>query len=80
MMARMSLTLLISRITSIPHHVPRGALSKFDIEERLRWEEDRRTKFKEDMAYPLSGIYDVDITTMYSEGEEEAFRRLYCEI
>ncbi|KAI0570382.1 vegetative incompatibility protein HET-E-1 [Pyrenophora tritici-repentis] len=77
---KISLTLLISKITGIPHQVLRGTLAQFDIEERLHWKGDRKTKLKEDMAYSLSGICDVNIAPVYGEGEEEAFRRLHHEI
>jgi hypothetical protein len=78
---RKELKALISKITGIPHQVLDGAsLSQFDTNERLRWKGDRDTKLKEDMAYSLSGICDVDIVPMYGEGGEEAFRRLHHEI
>ncbi|KAF1829399.1 HET-domain-containing protein, partial [Decorospora gaudefroyi] len=77
---KISLTLLISKITGIPHQVLRGTLAQFDIEERLRWKGDRKTGLKEDIAYSLSGICDVNIAPVYGEGEEEAFRRLHHEI
>jgi archaellum biogenesis ATPase FlaH len=75
-----SLTPLISKITGIPPQVLRGTLAQFDIEERLRWRGNRKTKLEEDMAYSLSGICDVDIAPVYGEGEKEAFRRLHYEI
>ncbi|KAH8725319.1 heterokaryon incompatibility protein-domain-containing protein, partial [Phaeosphaeriaceae sp. PMI808] len=78
---KISLKSLIYKITSIPHQVLDGApLSQFDVNERLRWKCDRVTKLKEDRAYSLSGICDVDIAPVYGEGEEEAFRRLHYEI
>jgi hypothetical protein len=78
---RTSLNSLINKITGIPQEVLDGAsLSQFDVGERLRWKGDRKTKLKEDMAYSLSGICDVDIAPVYGEGEEEAFRRLHYEI
>jgi hypothetical protein len=77
---RIALTPLISKITGIPHQVLQGTLSQFDIEERLHWKGDRKTKFKEDMAYSLSGICDVNIAPVYGEGEEAAFMRLHHEI
>jgi hypothetical protein len=77
---KISLTPLISKITGIPHQVLQGTFSQFDIEDRLRWKGDRETKLKEDMAYSLSGICDVNIAPVYGEGEEEAFRRLHHEI
>jgi hypothetical protein len=76
-----SLKSLIGKITGIPHQVLDGAsLSQFDVNERLRWKGDRKTKLREDMAYSLSGICDVDIAPVYGEGEEEAFRRLHYEV
>jgi hypothetical protein len=57
-----------------------NSLAQFDISDRLRWRGDRKTKLKEDMAYSLSGICDVDIAPLYGEGEEEAFKRLHKEI
>ncbi|KNG48588.1 hypothetical protein TW65_04662 [Stemphylium lycopersici] len=77
---KISLTPLISQITGIPHEVLQGTFSQFDIEDRLRWKGDRETKLKEDMAYSLSGICDVNIAPVYGEGGEEAFRRLHHEI
>jgi hypothetical protein len=76
-----SLGPFISRITGIPQEVLQGdTLAQFDISDRLRWRGDRKTKLKEDMAYSLSGICDVDIAPLYGEGEEEAFKRLHKEI
>ncbi|OWY53296.1 HET-D protein [Alternaria alternata] len=77
---KISLALLISKITGIPHQALQGTFSQFDIEDRLRWKGDRKTKLKEDIAYSLSGICNVDIAPVYGEGEEEAFRRLYDKI
>jgi hypothetical protein len=75
-----SLKSIISKITGIPHQALQGTFSQFDIEDRLRWKGDRKTKLKEDIAYSLSGICDVDIAPVYGEGEEEAFRRLHDKI
>ncbi|KAF2023596.1 HET-domain-containing protein [Setomelanomma holmii] len=76
-----SLKSLINKITSIPHQVLNGAsLSQYDINDRLRWKGERETKLREDLAYSLSGICEVDIAPVYGEGEEEAFRRLHHEI
>jgi hypothetical protein len=77
---KMSLQSMISKATGIPHQALRGTFSQFDIEDRLRWKGDRKTKRKEDIAYSLSGICDVDIAPVYGEGEEEAFRRLHDKI
>jgi hypothetical protein len=76
-----SLKSQIHEITSIPHRVLEGApLSQFSVSERFRWKQNRHTKLREDEAYSLSGILDVDIAPVYGEGAEEAFRRLHAEI
>ncbi|KAH8719430.1 heterokaryon incompatibility protein-domain-containing protein, partial [Phaeosphaeriaceae sp. PMI808] len=76
-----SLRHLINKITSIPLEALDGApLSQFEVDERLRWACNRMTGLKEDKAYALSGLCDVDIAPVYGEGEEEAFRRLHREI
>jgi hypothetical protein len=77
---KMSLQSIISKITGIPHQALQGTFSQFDIEDRLRWKGDRKTKRKEDIAYSLSGICNVDIAPLYGEGEEEAFKRLHDKI
>jgi DNA replication protein DnaC len=55
-------------------------LSQYSVDERFRWRQHRHTKLSEDVAYSLSGIFDVDIAPVYSEGTEEAFRRLHDKI
>jgi Cdc6-like AAA superfamily ATPase len=76
-----SLTQQIFEVTGIPHLALQGSpLSQFSVNERLRWKEHRHTKLKEDGAYSLSGIFDVDIAPVYGEGAEGAFRRLHDEI
>lgn len=78
---RVSLKSLIYEVTTIPHAVLEGApLSQYSVDERLRWRQNRHTKLREDAAYSLSGIFDVDITPVYGEGAEEAFRRLQDKI
>jgi hypothetical protein len=75
---RISLKSLIHKITSIPHEVLEGApLHQFSVEERYRWRQNRHTKVKEDAAYSMSGIFDVDMAPNYGEGPEQAFRRLH---
>ncbi|KAF2030406.1 NACHT-domain-containing protein [Setomelanomma holmii] len=71
----------IHKVTAIPYKALEGAhLSQFSVEERFRWRQNRHTKLKEDAAYSLSGIFDVDIAPVYGEGGEEAFRRLHDKI
>lgn len=78
---RASLKTQIHEVTTIPFRVLEGApLSQSSTEERFRWRQLRHTKIKEDAAYCLSGIFDVDIAPVYNEGTEEAFRRLHDEI
>jgi hypothetical protein len=57
-----------------------GAGSGSSVDERFRWRQGRHTKLKEDAAYSLSGIFDVEIAPVYGEGTEEAFRRLHDKI
>ncbi|KAK7179586.1 HET domain containing protein, partial [Paraphaeosphaeria sporulosa] len=78
---KISLKSEIHEVTAIPYEALEGApLSQFSVEERFRWRQNRHTKLKEDAAYSLSGIFDVDIAPIYGEGGEEAFRRLHDKI
>jgi hypothetical protein len=70
----------IHDITKIPIEALRGSsLSTFDVSERLRWAENRKTQRKEDKAYCLLGIFNVFMPLIYGEGEN-AFMRLKQEI
>ena len=74
---RVSLNTQIHEVTTIPFRVLAGApLSQSSTDERFRWRQERHTKLKEDAAYSLSGIFDVEMAPVYGEGTEEAFRRL----
>ncbi|CAN9280394.1 unnamed protein product [Alternaria alternata] len=78
---KISLKSEIHEVTAIPYEALEGApLSCFSVEERFRWRQNRHTKLKEDAAYSLSGIFNVDIAPVYGEGGEEAFRRLHDKI
>src|SRR6266480_1611240 len=71
----------IHDITEITVPALRGTpLSQFDIDERFSWVKNRQTKFEEDEAYSLLGIFSVHIPLIYGEGRESAFRRLREEI
>src|SRR5271163_802044 len=71
---------LIHEITTVPVDVLRGApVSKFPIEERMRWTANRNTKRREDRAYCLLGIFRVYMPLIYGEGDN-AFTRLEEEI
>jgi hypothetical protein len=54
-------------------------ISKVSVAERMSWASNRQTKRKEDLAYCLLGIFDVNMPLIYGEGEK-AFRRLQEEI
>jgi len=55
-------------------------LSQFGVEERFRWAEKRETKYEEDWAYCLLGIFGVSMVPNYGEGKDYAIRRLRREI
>jgi hypothetical protein len=78
---RVSLKSQIYEVTTIPHKVLEGSpLFQFSVDERFRWRQNRHTKVKEDAAYSLSGIFDVDMAPVYGEGVEQAFGRLHDKI
>ncbi|KAL2020054.1 hypothetical protein VTK56DRAFT_8957 [Thermocarpiscus australiensis] len=78
---RRSLERHIHEITGIPVRALRGSpLSQFSISDRLAWIEKRDTTRKEDKAYALLGIFDIHMSLIYGEGENNAFRRLREEI
>jgi hypothetical protein len=49
---------------------------KFSFEERMSWMDNRKTKLKEDIAYSLLGIFDVNMALLYGEGRDKALARL----
>ncbi|KAM5546153.1 hypothetical protein V8D89_000279 [Ganoderma adspersum] len=55
------------------------SLSTFSIAQRLSWAADRKTTREEDQAYSLLGIFDINMPTLYGEGNH-AFRRLQEQI
>jgi hypothetical protein len=71
----------IHEITGIPVTALRGTpLSQFDAEERLLWAKSCQTTHKEDKAYSLFGIFDIQIPLLYGEGSDRALKRLREEI
>jgi hypothetical protein len=46
----------------------------------MSWAENRQTKYKEDRAYSLLGIFDISMPLVYSKGAEKAFERLKEEL
>ncbi|EFY89220.1 kinesin light chain [Metarhizium acridum CQMa 102] len=78
---KQSLEPAIRDITGIPASALRGTpLSDFPVSEREAWARDRQTKYEEDMAYSLLGIFDVHMPLIYGEGREKAQRRLREEV
>lgn len=51
----------------------------YSIAERMSWAANRHTTRKEDIAYCLLGIFDINMPMLYGEGAK-AFRRLQEEI
>jgi Heterokaryon incompatibility protein (HET) len=71
----------IHEITRIAVPALRGTpVSQFGVDERLSWAENRLTTRKEDKAYSLLGIFDIQMPLLYGEGRERALKRLREEI
>jgi hypothetical protein len=74
---RLELRQTIHDITDIPLEALSGApLSKFGVDERLSWAVERQTSREEDEVYALLGIFDVKLPFIYTEGYDQALRRL----
>lgn len=72
-----SLRGLLQEITGIaPKAMCEGGLSVFPVDERLSWMKNRQTKWPEDQAYSLLGIFDVSMSAIYGEGKDKALGRL----
>ncbi|KAM5546185.1 hypothetical protein V8D89_000311 [Ganoderma adspersum] len=54
-------------------------LNAFCVAQRLSWAANRETTREEDRAYSLLGIFDINMPTLYGEGNR-AFRRLQEQI
>ena len=67
----------VSSITGIDQTVLRGRNPRYcNYAERMSWAAHREVTRKEDMAYCLIGIFDVNMQMLYGEGGERAFLRL----
>ena len=68
---------VIEQITSISADalLHEKSLCHFSVAQRFSWASYRQTTRVEDRAYSLLGIFDINIPTLYGEGER-AFRRL----
>jgi hypothetical protein len=76
-----SLRLQIHAITGIPERALEGEpLSRFSVNDRLSWMNNRQTKHEEDKVYSLLGIFGVYISPFYGEGMAKALTRLQDEI
>ncbi|KAI0883780.1 HET-domain-containing protein [Annulohypoxylon maeteangense] len=78
--ARSDIENLLAEITGISF----GLLSEYGIHyfstaQRMCWAAKRKTSRREDLAYCLLGIFDVNMPLIYGEGDK-AFRRLQEEI
>ena len=72
---------LVESVTKISHRalLHLEPLDKFSVAQRLSWAADRVTTREEDRAYSLLGIFDINMPTLYGEGDR-AFRRLQEQI
>jgi hypothetical protein len=73
----------ISSLTNIHSRALTGELEQIahcSIAQRMSWTSNRKTTRKEDMAYCLLGIFEVNMPLLYGEGAERAFMRLQEEI
>ncbi|KAF3811171.1 Vegetative incompatibility protein HET-E-1 [Colletotrichum gloeosporioides] len=71
----------IAGITGIPGDalVKTDCLDRYSYADRMSWASKRKTSRKEDMAYCLMGLFEVNMPLLYGEGEK-AFIRLQTEI
>ncbi|KAK5723175.1 hypothetical protein LTR17_013895 [Elasticomyces elasticus] len=70
-----ALTPLIESVTGIPAAALRGEpLSSFTVDRRMQWAEKRITTKEEDKWYSLLGLFDVNMSLIYGEGERAACR------
>lgn len=73
---KMSLDARICAITKIPMEAIWGQdLSRFSVEERMRWVQSRTTTLEEDRSYCLLGIFGIFMPVIYGEGNN-ALERL----
>jgi hypothetical protein len=71
----------IHEITGIPIQALSGKeVSDFSVVERFSWAHNRQTARPEDGAYCLLGIFGIHLPLIYSEGKENALKRLRKEI
>ncbi|PMD38618.1 HET-domain-containing protein, partial [Hyaloscypha variabilis F] len=78
---KVGLQQVISRITKIDACVLQRSedVFKASIAQRMSWASGRKTTRKEDIAYCLLGIFNVNMPLLYGEGDK-AFTRLQLEL
>jgi hypothetical protein len=72
----------VGRLTEIPEPVLLFGISEsfsYCVAEKMRWASKRSTTRREDMAYCLLGLFDINMPLLYGEGDR-AFERLQEEI
>lgn len=77
--AKDGLKSMIGIITGIPWKYLSGSHYEASVAQRMSWASRRATTRREDMAYCLLGLFDVNLPLLYGEGDK-AFRRLQEEI
>jgi len=76
-----SLKQTLHEITGIAVRALEGSpMTSFTVDERMQWAQGRNTKRKEDAAYSLLGIFDVQMPLLYGEGRQKAMDRLRKEV
>lgn len=71
---------MISEITGIRRSALSGqSLHQFSVAERMSWAAERKATRREDMAYSLMGLFDINMPMLYGEGNK-AYERLQEEI
>ncbi|KAI8668926.1 HET domain-containing protein [Fusarium keratoplasticum] len=77
---KMSLDEEIAATTGIPASILRGKdVSTRNVAERMSWASKRQTTRREDMAYCLMGLFQINMPLLYGEGDK-AFVRLQEQI
>lgn len=78
---RTTLSAELSSITGIDQSLLQQKIkyNQFSVAQRMSWAASRETTKKEDKAYSLMGIFDVNMPLLYGEGSN-AFQRLQLEI
>ncbi|KAJ4312813.1 hypothetical protein N0V84_009751 [Fusarium piperis] len=70
----------IEIITGIPARILHGEeVSTCNVAQRMSWASERQTTRREDMAYCLMGLFQINMPLLYGEGDE-AFVRLQEQI